>query len=77
MKKKKPIKVYVVEMGERHEGGTVIAIRHSEKDAIKVALGVKPCFDGGWLRVERENEADHHEWINGGDYVMVYPEEVL
>ena len=57
--------VYVVSHGEKNEGGHVIGVFKSKKDATDCALAVPRCFKGGW------GEIEPLYWENGCDYVVV------
>lgn len=57
--------IFVVEHGERCEGGSVVSLHKSHEKAVEAALKVEPCFDGGW----KQDGTDC--WINGCDYVKV------
>lgn len=62
--------VYIVENGERYEGGSVVSVHSSYAKAVEAALAVQTHFAGGW-KPDRE---DH--WTNGCDYVTVLQYEV-
>ena len=61
--------VFVVVRGELCEGGEVVSVHKSHKDAVKAAMAVKTCFDGGWVLEEGV-------WVNGCDFVQVTEETV-
>jgi len=64
------MKVYVVELGERYQGGSVVGIFRIKKKAIQTALAQKTDFPGGW------KEYGENRWHNGCDYVKIFPYEV-
>jgi len=59
--------VFLVERGEKHEGGSVLSAHKTREGAVKAALKAKTCFDGGWTN----EEGDGDWWENGCDYVQV------
>ena len=64
--------VYLVELGERNEGGYIVAVHLSRTNAVEVALKCRTCFAGGWI----PDPNDDYAWENGCDYVRVYRMEV-
>jgi hypothetical protein len=62
--------VFIVSAGEMHEGSHIVSVHRTKKEAVKAALAVKTCFEGGWV-LDGEDE-----WINGCDFVVVREEEV-
>ena len=72
MKRNKIKSVFIVLHGERCEGGVVVSIHHSKIDAIKAALAINCCFEGGWT--PEEDEKDY--WVNGCDFVCVEKHKV-
>jgi hypothetical protein len=67
--------VFVVTHGELYEGGGVVSVHASKEAAIKVALSVRTCFDGGWVK-EETGEGEPDVWVNGCDFVQVEEELV-
>lgn len=68
--------IYLVEAGEKYEGGQVISVHKSETNAIREALNVECHFEGGWVR----KDSVYYKnlcWFNGCDYVRVVEMEVL
>jgi len=59
------MKVFIVMHGEKCQGGSVKSVHKNESDAIKAALSVRTCFEGGWV------EDGENEWENGCDFVSV------
>jgi hypothetical protein len=64
------MKVYVVERGERYEGGQAVGVYSTFSKAKAAALNQDTAFEDGWI------EADTHYWKNGCDYVTVIEFEV-
>ena len=64
--------VFVVENGEKHEGGEIVSVHRTYKTAKAVALSVKTHFKGGW--VEDKEFKDYY--TNGCDFVMVTQHEI-
>ena len=64
--------VFVVENGERHEGGEIVSIHRTYKAAKAAALAVKPHFEGGWIQ---DKEVKDY-YTNGCDFVMITKHEV-
>lgn len=62
--------VFVVLHGELCEGGSVVSVHVKKENAIKAALKVRFCFEGGW-----QPDGDD-EWVNGCDFVTVREHEV-
>lgn len=56
--------IYIVVNGERGEGGTIVSVHRFKKAAIKAALAVKCCFEGGWV------PDGPTSWVNGCDFVL-------
>jgi len=61
---KRKIPVFIVLKGERGNGGCVVSVHRTKKAAIKAALAVPCCFDGGW-RYDGPTS-----WKNGIDFVL-------
>ncbi len=57
--------VYIVECGERHEGGSTVGVYSSMESAQNAAMRVDCHFDGGW------EAQDENVWHNGCDYVRI------
>ena len=66
------LKVWVVQQGEAHEGGSVCGLFWNKEDAIKCALAQRACFEP-WTPMKDE----HLAWESGCDYVKVEEIEVL
>lgn len=64
------MKVFTVEHGELHEGGSVLSVHETRASATKAALKVRCCFEGGWILKEEG------VWVNGCDFVQVKEMEV-
>ena len=62
--------VFIVSTGEMHEDVCVVSVHRTKEEAVKAALAVKTCFEGGWVPDGED------EWINGCDFVVVREEEV-
>lgn len=62
--------VFIVRHGEMHNGSEIVSVHRTKEPAVKAALAVKTCFDGGWVPDGED------EWINGCDFVQVVEEEV-
>lgn len=58
-------RVWVVEKGEKHEGGTVISVHQTRSGAEIAALAMPTDFEGGW------DEVGDNCWENGCDYVKI------
>jgi hypothetical protein len=57
--------VYIVESGEKGEGGSVDSVWSSHHAAVDAALKTKAHFAGGW-------ELNRNDcWYNGCDYVRI------
>lgn len=68
--------IYVVERGEKNEGGSVIAVCRHWTSAKTCALKEKGSFgDGTWAPIE--SGPDEWEWENGCDYVRIRRMEAL
>lgn len=65
------MKVFIVEHGEKHEGGEICGVFKNKEKAIACALGIRTCFEGGWVPTERP-----FYWENECDYVKVSEWEV-
>jgi hypothetical protein len=65
------MKVYVVEHGEKFEGGQIIGVYTTYEKAKFVALSQEPVFDGGWIA----DDCGTYRY-NGCDYVNVKEFEV-
>lgn len=63
------IKVFIVENGEQHEGGSIVGVFLDRDKAIEIALKTRTCFGGGWQK-DPDREEDLY-WENGCDYVRV------
>lgn len=59
--------IWIVEKGEKHEGGSVIHVCASKKFAVRKALEVPCSFPGGWVKDKEEDLL----WGNGCDYLTV------
>jgi len=66
--RKSKVFVWVVESGEKHEGGSVRSVHCKKQRAVAAALATKCVFDGGGIHTD---ECDELEWVNGCDYVRV------
>jgi len=66
--------VYVVSSGEKSEGGDVGGVFKTPEKAKAVALGIKCCFDGGWIEVESHDS--EFVAVNGCHYISVKSYEV-
>ena len=66
------MRVYAVLHGEKHEGGMLVSIHASQCDAIRAALEVETCFEGGWKPIEDEDLV----WENGCEFVEVVEREL-
>jgi hypothetical protein len=65
--------VWIVTMGEIHEGGRVVNVFHKYEDALAKAQSIEPNFDGGWFK---HTLMDNY-WINGCDFISIDSYEVL
>ena len=59
------MKVFIVMHGELSAGGTVKSVHENFDTAVRSALNIRCCFDGGWRQVNDD------EWENGCDFVSV------
>lgn len=66
------MKVYIVVIGERNEGGSVERVFHSKEKARQAAVEYHACFSGGW----KEDTLNGDYWENGCDFVSVTEYEV-
>jgi len=69
--------VYIVENGEKYEGGYVVSIHKTFEGAVKAALQVRACFEGGWVKDLMDEEPGKFcSWENGCDWLSVRKMEV-
>jgi hypothetical protein len=64
------MKVFIVMVGERYEGSTIISAHKSKEGAIAAAMAVETFTGEGWLRTADDC------WCSGGEWVEVHEWEV-
>jgi len=66
------MRVYVVLLGERAEGGSIVGIYTKKVEARKAALAQVPAFPDGWIKSEDEKDT----WHNHCDEVYIQSHKV-
>lgn len=67
-------KVWIVESGEKHEGGVIHSLHEKRSTALAAASKERPAF-GPWRVVEKSPE--RVLWESGCDWLSVTRREVL
>lgn len=77
------MQVWLVESGEKHEGGSVRGVYKTQLRATRAAKGMQVAFDhaGEWEPVDLPESPRYPEgtlmWVSGCDWIKVTPREVL